>query len=391
MRDNIQFLWDIFEKLRRRRMPLGVDDFQNLRRALYAGFGWESPDALCRLCCLLWAKSEPEQDQIRAVFEELRPSDWEWRLPATAAGDQATGAAAPDEPERETAAAQPTAEPDAAGLITEVQPYRWLPGIDWSGVQLPARTFTLLPQFPLTFREIGQAWRRLRRAVREGAPEEFDVNATIARRCQTGVASPVVLRPRRRNRARLLLLVDRDGSMTPFHPFVEEVCRTAQQAGRLAHTAIYYFHDAPTEQADERILESESLRGDLFPRLDAALDQIEPCSAGEVYHDPALTEPRALATVLDQDAPGADVVIISDAGAARGRYDPLRLLHTLAFLKALRRATPRWVWLNPLTEWGHSTAAQLARHAPMFPLTRAGLHQAVNVLHGRPYMLERPL
>ena len=99
-----------------------------------------------------------------------------------------------------------------------------------------------------------------------------------------------------------------------------------------------------------------------------------------------------VAEVLETIAAGADVVLLSDGGAARGRYDLLRLLDTIAFMKALRTFTQRYVWLNPLPEhyWENTTAAQIARHVPMFPLTRDGLHRAVNVLHGKPYSVERP-
>ena len=56
--------------------------------------------------------------------------------------------------------------------------------------------------------------------------------------------------------ARLLLLVDRQGSMDPFHQFCDEVCIAIQQAGRLEETALYYFHNVPAEGADDQVLEA---------------------------------------------------------------------------------------------------------------------------------------
>jgi hypothetical protein len=72
---------------------------------------------------------------------------------------------------------------------------------------------------------------------------------------------------------------------------------------------------------------------------------------------------------------------------------------TVAFLKALRIYTSTVIWLNPLPPkedkpcdyLAHTTAAQIARHVPMFPLNRWGLHQAVNVLRGQVYSVESPL
>ncbi len=86
-------------------------------------------------------------------------------------------------------------------------------------------------------------------------------------------------------------------------------------------------------------------------------------------------------------------MLIGDAGAARGRYNVIRLLNTVAFVKALRAYTTRYVWLNPLpsTRWTTSTAAQIARHVPMLPMDQLGMYQAVNILRGHAYVLERAL
>ena len=81
------------------------------------------------------------------------------------------------------------------------------------------------------------------------------------------------------------------------------------------------------------------------------------------------------------------VVVMSDG------YDtdpPERLAGELARLKKRAR---RLVWLNPLPAdtWAGSTAGELARHVPMFPMDRLGMYRAVDVLRGHPIALERPL
>src|ERR1700753_822367 len=69
-------VWDLFDKLRRRhRFPLSAADYDALRGALRAGFGWQSKRALCRLCCTLWAKSKREENVVVSLFEQL-----EWQL-----------------------------------------------------------------------------------------------------------------------------------------------------------------------------------------------------------------------------------------------------------------------------------------------------------------------
>jgi hypothetical protein len=382
------FLWELFQKLRRRGFPLTPDDYEALRQSLQAGFGWSSQEVLRDLCNSLWAKSRQEQEILTALFNQLAPKNEDWQLSsvqvqkdfnATNSSKKEHHQDIPEFQEREE-------------IVTESR--SGLPPISLKNVQLSERRFIFVPQFPLTYREVAQTWRRLRRPVRVGPPTELDVELTIARRCQQGVAASVVLRPRRRNVARLLLLVDRQGSMTAFHRFCEEICTAIQQAGRLEETAIYYFHNVSAEGADEQVLEDlDREEKKLFPVLDSILPQITPLKTGYLYEDPDLLSPIALEEVLQKYAADAFVVVISDAGAVRKYYNVVRLLDTISFIKALRAYTLNYVWLNPLPKsyWKDNTAAQIARHVPMFPLNREGIQQAVNVLRGHQYNLEKPL
>src|SRR5438874_743648 len=83
MAGNSDRLWTLFDQLRRRRFPLGPDDYRDLWRALDAGFGWGSPRALRTLCCTLWAKSSRDREVVTALFDQLEWPDW--RLPRAAA------------------------------------------------------------------------------------------------------------------------------------------------------------------------------------------------------------------------------------------------------------------------------------------------------------------
>lgn len=386
-------LWPLFVKLRECGFPLAPDDFEALLLALRAGFGWSSPAALCALCCALWAKSREERQTLEDLFKQLGGSEWSWNL------DEATGAVPDLSPDPgPIAASGHDAVPPAP--TPQHPPALERPPDQGAGRPLPspgdlplARQHPLVfqPRYPVGHREIVQALRRLRRPIRSGPATELDIDATVARRCRIGIASPAVLVPRRRNEARLLVLVDRQGSMTPFHPFIEEFCAALQQAARFDSATVYYFHDVPAEGADGAVLDAVEDRA--FPVLDAVLHRIEPLAEGTVFDDPLLLSPRPLGDVLAAHAEGAGVLLVGDAGAARGRYDVLRLLDTVAFLKALRLRTSRYVLLNPcpMSRWAPSTAGQVARHAPMLPLDRRGLERAVETLRGRPIDVERPV
>jgi hypothetical protein len=384
------FLWELFQKLRRRGFPLTPDDYETLRQSLQVGFGWSSKEALRDLCNSLWAKSRQEQEILTALFNQLPLNNEDWQLSSVQVEKDFDADATDSSNKKQHRDVQEHQKHDE--IVTESR--SGLPPISFKDVQLSERRFIFVPQFPLTYREVAQAWRRLRRPVRVGPPTELDVESTIARRCQQGIAASVVLRPRRRNVARLLLLVDRQGSMTAFHRFCEEVCTAIQQAGRLEETAIYYFHNVPAEGADEQVLEDlDREEKKLFPVLDSILPQITPLKTGYLYEDSDLLSPIALEEVLQKYAADAFVVVISDAGAVRKYYNVVRLLDTISFIKALRAYTLNYVWLNPLPKsyWKDNTAAQIARHVPMFPLNREGIQQAVNVLRGHKYIIEKPL
>ena len=379
-----EFLWTLFCQLRRRHFPLSPEDYDALRQALRAGFGWTSRETLRDLCCALWAKSKPEQETVAALFDQLRITSWE--LPELEVSPVSSARLQPEQRAPQARPAEEIHEP----IVTQ-QAKGGLPPIFIAREELPESHFVLTPVFPLTYRETAQAWRRMRQPVRQGPAIELDLEATIQRRCRQGAVAEVALRPRRTNRARLLLLVDSQGSMTPFQPVVTEVVAAIQESGRLERAEAYYFHDTPVEGAHKAVL--APLSAQLYPALDAVLPEIAPSTAGFLFDSAELLAPQPVSAVLDAYAEGAAVVLISDAGAARRQYDIYRLLDTVAFLKALKTYTAKYVWLNPLPRerWQKSTAAQIARHVPMFALDRAGMYQAVNLLRGQPCIVEKPL
>src|SRR5947208_11506031 len=104
-----------------------------------------------------------------------------------------------------------------------------------------------------------------------------------------------VYRRQLRHHAHLLLLIDRRGSMAPFHSLTRDLIETAQQAPTLERVETRYFHDVV---------------------------------ADTLYADPLLNEPMALEQGLESCGPETSLLIVSDAGAARGSLDIDRVLAT---------------------------------------------------------------
>ncbi|BAY12346.1 hypothetical protein [Calothrix sp. NIES-2098] len=206
---------------------------------------------------------------------------------------------------------------------------------------------------PVTHRQMKQSWRYLRRRVREGSPTELDIEATINQIGRQRFFLELVFQPRYVNKSEVLLLIDRDGSMVPFHMLSQRLKETALQGGRLGSAEIYYFHNCPVEY---------------------------------LYHDPSHLEAKLINEIIG-NLPSAQtgVLIFSDAGSARGGFNPERIELTIQFLNQLKRKVRYIAWLNPVPKarWSGTTAGKIADYVPMFEISRRGLQNTIDVLRGR--------
>ncbi|MEH2026504.1 VWA domain-containing protein [Nostoc sp.] len=211
----------------------------------------------------------------------------------------------------------------------------------------------IVNDLPVTHRQMKQGWRYLRQFSREGPPIELDMEATIQQVAQYGVLLNPVLVPRRTNRIELLLLIDQDGSMVPFHHLSQQLADTALRGGRFSRVRVYYFHNCPDEYLyrDRYHLEAEPI-------------------------DDCLSKLPKTRTVC---------LIFSDAGAARGGFSSRRRRLTKFFLKELRQYVRYSTWLNPVPRdrWETTTAQDIAALVPMFEVNRQEFYRAINVLRGR--------
>lgn len=218
--------------------------------------------------------------------------------------------------------------------------------------QSTPKLFKPTEYLPVTRRQMKQSWRFLRRPVRQGPRTELDIDATVEQFGRKGSFLEPVLVPRRVNQTELLILVDHDGSMVPFHDLSKRLVDTAVHAGRLGKTSLYYFQNCPT---------------------------------GYLWKDPYRQEAQAIPILLEQLSKRTVVMIVSDAGAARGGFNQHRLNLTIEFLELLNNRVGYGTWLNPMSQerWDNTTAASIAGHISMFEVSRQGFQQSIDVLRGR--------
>ena len=378
-------LFQVFERLRRQGSPLGISDYMEAIAAIQAGVGLEDATRFKELCRLLWAKSQQDQEIFDLAFAELVEPQLKitYRPRSTTPANTATDSpetqfqsepSEPAEPTTPASTAPHSQDPEPTTDSPETQSQSE-PGGSWPPQQEKARLasgssgqllglqselteepkrYQLTPRLPLSRRYMAGAWRQLRRPQREGPPEELDLEKTIKNICSSGFLLRPALQPRRRNQARLVVLVDRQGSMAPLAPFVEAAIESILKGGLLGKTSCYYFHDCPEQY---------------------------------LYQRPNLTRALPLEELLDREAKGNSVLIVGDAGAARGFYDKIKVADTKSFLQTLSTYTHLYAWLNPMPQnrWGATTAEDIADMVPMFPLDEEGLNDAVSVLRGHPY------
>ena len=238
------------------------------------------------------------------------------------------------------------------------------------GGRVGLRILQGLEYLPVTRRQMKQGWRFLRQRVREGPSVELDVAATVQRISQDGFFLTPVLRPRRVNKAALLLLIDQAGSMVPFHTLGRRLEETAVEAGRLGRAGTYYFHDCPQPQTRRK-----------------TVTPANPYREHKLYRQSHLVGARPVSEIVDEfDNWRTGALIFSDAGAARGNWDEARIENTAIFLFQLRRlGIERIAWLNPMStqRWARTSAEAIATQVPMFSLESNGLYRAIDVLRGR--------
>ena len=174
-----------------------------------------------------------------------------------------------------------------------------------------------------------------------------------------GVLPRPVLRPCRRNTAKLLVLADVSPSMAPWLPFLR-VLEASLAYGRLGDAALGWFANVP----------GSSLQVAAPPQATVARQTVRQESLRELLRHFA----------------GGALLVLSDAGSARGLQSRRRVSRTKAFLDTAANLGIEVVWINPMPErrWGGSSAAQIARVGPvlMLPLDGVNLSRAVDYLRG---------
>ena len=209
-------------------------------------------------------------------------------------------------------------------------------------------------------RNIKVALRRLRRFARQGAPDELDLDTTIAATARNAGWLDIHMRPERHNAVKVLMFFDVGGSMDDHVKVCEELFSASRS--EFKHLEYYYFHN---------------------------------CVYDHVWKDSRLRHSERTPTMDVIHTYGADykLIFVGDATMSpyeilhqRGAIDYMNEEPGAVWLRRLLAAYPAAAWLNPEPErlWDYRQSITLIRDIlgpeRMYPLTLAGLTEAVGDL-----------
>lgn len=343
----------LFTILRQSGFQLGIGELLAALKVAEGDFEIENQDDLHPIARLLWCTSPDEQHLFDTIWkssiaEEIKEGPKPLQYPQSSS--------------------QPRPEPaeDWELPLTSVQqpqPSTETSSLDWATLPVYApftptateRRYELLTYWPISSRSMAYAWRYLRRPIADGPEDVLDVEATVERVVQQGFFLSPVYRHRERNHAHLLLLIDQGGSMVPMHRFSRDLIETAQpENSGLVYMDALYFHNVPGEY---------------------------------LYADPYLTKSVSRAEVFAHCSSDTSVLVVSDAGAARGHRSLQRIQATTETLFHLKQHTSLIAWLNPMPQerWSGSSAQIIAHLIPMRQMDLDGFNNAIDVVRGQPF------
>jgi uncharacterized protein with von Willebrand factor type A (vWA) domain len=203
------------------------------------------------------------------------------------------------------------------------------------------------------------ALRRLRRFAREGEASELDMTGTIRATAHNAGLLDLKLQAQRRNKVKVLLLLDIGGSMDDHVEACEQLFSAARAEFR--HLETFHFHNCPYE----RLWRSNRRR--------------------ELNETPTFEVLRSFGPdwmlILVGDATMSPYEILQPGGSVEHWNEEAGQVWIQRLTGHFRKA----VWLNPRHEarWDHTQSLQTMRRlmeGRMYPLTLDGLDRAMREL-----------
>ena len=219
----------------------------------------------------------------------------------------------------------------------------------------------------LDVRQIKVALKKLR-VLKESGPAKLNIPKTIKRTCENAGEVEIVESRTRKNKLKLVLLMDVGGSMTPHSKRVSQLFTAAHQINHFKEFKHFYFHNI--------------FYDDLYKNSGMSFD--ERFKFGKLKHN-FNADTRF---IIVGDAYMAPYELFQMTGNMREYYfnfvqknnkSPLTAYERV---KMLKKQYPKTIWLNPESKrlWESTTIAAIKDIIPMYELSVDGLQAGIKDL-----------
>lgn len=208
-------------------------------------------------------------------------------------------------------------------------------------------------------RNIKVALRRLRKFAREGLEEELALDDTIRATANNAGWLDLKMQPERKNKVKVLMLMDVGGSMDDHIAQVEELFSAAKS--EFKHMEFFYFHNCVYETLWKN---NRRRHAERFATWDVLRKY--PADTKLIFVGDATMSPYEIVQ------PGGSVEYNNEEAGA-------------VWLQRFAHQFPKFVWLNPEPEglWPYRQSIAIIRQLMsdrMYPVTMEGLDRAMQVL-----------
>lgn len=208
-------------------------------------------------------------------------------------------------------------------------------------------------QFQMAFRLLRELSRKL-----ETTEEELDIRGTIDHTCRQGGILDIRMQSPRKNRLKVMILIDSGGSMRPYEQLCSLLFQSLHKANTFSDLKIYYFHN---------------------------------CLEGVLYKDPSIDTEETVKTdwVLKNISSEYKVIFVGDAEMAMhelgdGVYS--RWSNSppdgLTWFKRFKEKYEHSIWLHPQEReeniaWMSESFIEIEKVFPMYRLSIDGLKEGM--------------
>jgi len=368
-------LYAFFEKLQTydaqlEHQVLGHDVYMQLVEALGAGYGLLDAEELYGLCKRIWLKPYHEEQEFRNLFDlhlarklkmiaqeetakeavELDTSDDKEVIETSPTIQEPTEITTEEEETMDevedkinTTSKIEKRKTVALNFKSATTSQNEFLETDIATIEqdIHSKIYRLRGQYPsLSPRKVEQVLRSLRLEADNYRQKQLDLPATINWVANHGYLEKIIYSYASTSTTPVRLLIDEGGSMVAFFQLVEMLSAKVEVVNK-EENAVYYFRNCPVKK---------------------------------VYLNKEQTKGIPIDTFIQRKTP---LLIVSDAGAARGRYDKERIQATEQFLKQLKNIPTVWVNPFPKHRWLNTSADYISALVPMYEATDAAFINAV--------------